>query len=106
MKIKTTPVRTQRLFRRQSVNCTTVTRKHPRLSQSPESWYGLIVRCYISRESRTDDVAAVKAMELFEALYVERWLQAKGPSKAKARVPSMTANSTLRWQRQGNFQAK
>jgi hypothetical protein len=36
-------------------------------------------------------------MELFEALYVERWLQAKGPSKAKARVPSMTAKA-LGWQ--------
>jgi hypothetical protein len=28
--------------------------------------------------------AAVKAMEYFEALYVERWLQGKGSSKVKA----------------------
>ena len=68
------------------MNCTTVTRKHPLFPQSLESWYGWVGGCCITTESRTGHVTAVKAMELFEALYVERWLQGKGPSKVNATV--------------------
>jgi hypothetical protein len=39
-------------------------------------------------------------MELFEALYVERWLQGKGPSKAIATAYRYA------WQRLGNFEAQ
>jgi hypothetical protein len=67
------------------VNCTTVTRKHHLFSHSLESWYGWVGGCCITRE-RTGDVTAVKAMDLFEALYVQRWLQGKAPSKVNATV--------------------
>jgi hypothetical protein len=48
---------------RQGANCTTVTSKHPLFLQSLESWYGWVEGCCISSESRTEHVAAVKAME-------------------------------------------
>jgi hypothetical protein len=81
-----------KVARNQIVNYTfapfsTKTNTHPPYSRSLESWYGWVGRCCINRESRSEDVAAVKAMVLFEALlYVERWLQGKGTSKAKAKA--------------------
>ena len=45
--------------RRQSVNCTTVTSKHPLYSQTIESWYGWVGECCITSQSRSEDVAAV-----------------------------------------------
>ena len=62
------------------------TSKHPPYSRSLESWYGWVGECRITRKSRSEDVAAVKSMVWFEALYVERWLQGKGPSKAKVKA--------------------
>ena len=53
------------------------TRKHPLHSQSLEPWYGWVGGCCITRESKIENAAAVKAMEYFEALCVERWLQGK-----------------------------
>jgi hypothetical protein len=40
---------------RQSVNCTTVTGKHPLFSQTLESWYGWVGRCCISHYQRVLD---------------------------------------------------
>ena len=82
----------RRSLRKQGVNCTTVTSKHPLFSQSLDSWYGLVGGCCITRKSRSEDVAAIKAMEQFEALpvYVECWLERK---------------KTPRRQRQGRFYA-
>ena len=60
--------------KRQGVNCTTGTSKHPLFSQSLESWYGWVGGCCITRESRSEDVAT---MELFDVkrclLDVKRW---------------------------------
>jgi hypothetical protein len=53
---------TQRL-RREGVNCTTVTSKHPLFSQSLGSCYGWVGGCCIKRESRSEDVAADKVIE-------------------------------------------
>jgi hypothetical protein len=41
------------------VNCRAVKSKHPLFGQSLEPWHGWVGRCCTTRESRTEDVAAV-----------------------------------------------
>ena len=88
-KAKTLRRKRLKAARSQIVNYTfapfsTKTNTHPPYSRSLESWYGWVGGCCINRVSRSEHVAAVKAVVSFEALYVERWLQGKGTSKAKA----------------------
>ena len=73
--------------RRQSVNCTTVTSKHPLYSQTIESWYGWVGECCITSQSRSEDVAAVGVDCSFicRALAKKKMpFDAKGHSMAKA----------------------
>ena len=46
------------------VNCRAVKRKHPLFGQSLEPWHGWVGRCCNTRESRTEDVAAVDVERL------------------------------------------
>ena len=75
------------LFITQSVNCRTITNKHPLYSQTLESWYGSVGGHSITRECRSEDVAAVEVDSSFICRALakkKRSFDAKGHSMAKA----------------------
>jgi hypothetical protein len=75
------------------VNCRAVKSKHPLFGQSLEPWHGWVGRCCTTRESRTEDVAAVCGAFGFKEKTIRGLFDGKGKGH-------------LRWQLQGHFEGK